>query len=287
MTTSHHRVAECAARIRSEWQPQPAVGIVLGSGLGDLADSIQPAAIFPFDSLPHFPSATAVGHRGRFVCGWLGEVPVVFQQGRVHGYEGLDPELVGMPIRVLQALGVGTLILTNAAGGLRENMQCGDVMLIDDHINLMWMNPLIGPNDDALGPRFPDMSRPYDQELLDVAESSVSMDFSRVSRGVFLAMLGPTYETRAEYRMARQFGADAVGMSTVPEVLVARHCGLRVLAMSAISNVALSDKAGTIDSSGNAVIESAGRALPIVRQIVTSVVAHVGRGREAQPTERE
>lgn len=228
----------------TKWPTHPRIGLILGSGLGELADRIHIEAEFPYADLLHFPRSTAVGHRGWLVCGrWLG-VPVVAMQGRFHLYEGYTAEQVTFPIRVMQRLGIETLVLSNAAGGLNPLYQRGDVMLIDDHVNLMFRNPLIGINDDELGPRFPDMSAPYDRELIETALATARQNDFACHRGVYVGMLGPTYETRAEYRLARQLGGDAVGMSTVPETIAARHGGLRVLGISTITNVCSPDSLG-------------------------------------------
>jgi purine-nucleoside phosphorylase len=215
----------------------PSVVLVLGSGLGGMAEEISDAVAIPYAEIPGFPSATVVGHAGRLVAGIVNGVEVVAMQGRFHLYEGWDPSVVALPIRALAALGAGVLVVSNAAGGLRPGFQAGDLMLIADHLNLMGKNPLIGPVL-AGEERFPDMSAPYDPELRRIAHQLALEQKIRLEEGVYAAVLGPSYETPAEIRMLRMLGADAVGMSTVPEVLVARAMGLRVLGISLISNLA-------------------------------------------------
>ena len=215
----------------------PSVILVLGSGLGEMAEEITDAVAIPYAEIPGFPRSTVAGHAGRLVAGIVNGVEVVAMQGRFHLYEGWEPTVVALPIRVLAALGAGTLVVSNAAGGLRPGMKAGDLMLIADHLNLMGKNPLTGPV--LTGEeRFPDMSAPYDPELRRVAAALALEQRIRLEEGVYAAVLGPSYETPAEIRMLRALGADAVGMSTVPEVIVARALGLRVLGISLISNLA-------------------------------------------------
>lgn len=264
------KTEDAAREILAKWPVSPRVGLVLGSGLGELADRIEREAEFPYGDLPHFPRSTAVGHRGRLVCGhWLG-VPVVAMQGRFHLYEGYSAQQVTFPVRVMQRLGIETLVLTNAAGGLNPSYQRGDVIVIDAHLNLMFRNPLIGINDDELGPRFPDMSAPYDGELIDTALAVARHNDFACHRGVYVGMLGPTYETRAEYRLARQLGGDAVGMSTVPEVIAARHGGLRVLGISTITNVCSPDSLGVTTACD--VIAVAATAIDKVQLLIEGVL---------------
>jgi purine-nucleoside phosphorylase len=232
---------EVAKVVRRRWPETPRTGIILGSGLGELASEIDAEATFDYSELPHFPQTTAIGHAGRLVCGRLAGAPVVAFQGRFHLYEGHAPESAAFPVRVLKALGGRTLIVSNAAGGLNPQYATGDVMLIDDHINLMFANPLVGVNDEELGPRFPDMSAPYSRSLQRQAMAIAMQERFMLHRGVYVAVRGPNYETRAEYRMLRRLGGDAVGMSTVPEAIVARHAGLRVLGLSTITNVGSPD----------------------------------------------
>jgi purine-nucleoside phosphorylase len=228
---------ETIAFLRERVTRAPAAALVLGSGLGGLADEIQDAVRIPYTEIPGFPRSTVAGHAGALVAGILNGVEVVAMQGRFHLYEGWDAAEVALPIRALSALGVKLLLLTNAAGGLRPGMESGDLMLLADHLNLTGSNPLMGP---VVGreERFPDMSEPYDPELRRLADSVALELRIPLSQGVYAALLGPSYETPAEVRMLRTLGADAVGMSTVPEVLVARALGMRVLAISLVTNLA-------------------------------------------------
>ena len=236
------QIAESVAYVRSRWNETPRCGIILGSGLGSVGESIALDTAIDYGDIPNFLKSTAVGHKGRLLCGKLGGVPVVAMQGRFHCYEGYSAERATFPVRVMHALGIELLIVSNAAGGLNPNYGSGDIMVIDDHINFLNRNPLVGVNDDALGPRFPDMSAPYDRRLSDQALAIARKHDFACHRGVYVAMLGPTYETRAEIRMSRYIGGDAVGMSTVPEAIVAAHAGLRVLGLSTITNVCSPDK---------------------------------------------
>jgi purine-nucleoside phosphorylase len=236
------KIAESTAAIRRHWQGVPRVGIILGTGLGSLAEAIASEATLPYETIPHFPISTATSHQGRLVCGTLCGMPVVAMAGRLHAYEGYPLKLATFPVRVMRALGAELLIVSNAAGGLNPCFKNGDVMVIEDHINLMCDNPLIGINDERLGPRFPDMSQPYDAELVELALAVARKQDVPCQRGVYIALAGPNLETRAEYRLLRRIGGDVVGMSTVPEVIVAVHGGgMRVLAFSIVSNVCLPD----------------------------------------------
>ncbi len=232
------RMEEAAAAIRRRTAFVPKLAVILGSGLGALADHVQAEAVVPYPEIPHFPSPTVAGHAGRLVLGWLEGKPAAVLQGRAHLYEGYTAQEVVFPVRVLYALGCRVLVVSNAAGGLNREWKAGDLMVITDHINFQGTNPLLGPNDDSLGPRFPDMSRPYDPELVELAERCAVEERVVLRRGVYVAVLGPSYETAAELRMLRALGADAVGMSTVPEVIAARHLGMRVLGLSAITDLA-------------------------------------------------
>jgi purine-nucleoside phosphorylase len=267
----HDRIRESADVIHARWNRQPRAAIILGSGLGSVADAIECDAAIDYADVPHFLRSTAVGHRGRLLCGRLAGVPVVAMQGRFHCYEGYSAERATFPVRVMKALGVELLIVSNAAGGLNPEFAAGDVMVIDDHINLQNRNPLIGVNDDRLGPRFPDMSGPYDRGLGEQALAIACREDFGCHRGVYIAVLGPNYETRAEIRMLRYLGGDAVGMSTVPEVIVAAHAGLRVLGLSTITNVCSPDVPHT--TSGEDVVATAETARDKLRAIVTGVVA--------------
>jgi len=236
--TELQRVREAAAYIANKTALRPQVGLILGSGLGGLAEEIEDATILPYGDIPHFPQSTVPGHKGRLVIGRLAGAPVVAMQGRFHYYEGYSMEQVVRPVRVMAQLGVKTLIVTNAAGGVNESFSPGDLMLIVDHINLFGTNPLIGPNEEAFGPRFPDMTEAYDKRLRALALQAAEEVGIRLQQGVYMGLSGPTYETPAEIRAFRVLGADAVGMSTVPEVIAARHLGLRVLGISCVTNMA-------------------------------------------------
>jgi purine-nucleoside phosphorylase len=241
---THHdwdHVQEAAAAIRAHWPRTGAFGIVLGTGLGALAREIAAEAEIPYSNLPHFPRSTVESHKGQLVCGSLAGHAVIAMEGRFHLYEGYTAAQVTFPVRVLKALGCDTLVVSNAAGGLNPMYRKGDLMVIDDHINLMGVNPLIGPNDDRLGPRFPDLIEPYTRSLQDLA-LQVALEQNIVAhRGVYAAMSGPNLETRAEYRYLRTIGADVIGMSTIPEVLVAVHAGMKVLGFSIVTDMCLPD----------------------------------------------
>lgn len=240
----HHvweQVQEAARAVRERWSNQPRVGLVLGTGLGALAREIEAQATIPYAEIPGFPSSTVESHEGQFVCGRLGGHAVVAMEGRFHLYEGYSPAQITFPIRVMKELGCRLLIVSNAAGGLNPQFSKGDLIVIEDHINLMWGNPLIGPNDHRLGPRFPDLIEPYDRGLQDLALSIALEANITAHRGVYVAVTGPNLETRAEYRFLRGIGADVVGMSTVPEVLVAVHAGLKVLGFSIVTDMCLPD----------------------------------------------
>ncbi|QJD82344.1 purine-nucleoside phosphorylase [Cohnella herbarum] len=241
--TSKAIIEEAAAFIRSTTDVRPEIGLILGSGLGVLGDELEDAVSIPYEDIPHFPVSTVEGHAGELLIGKLQGRNVVLMRGRFHMYEGYEPERTALPVRVMKALGVKTLLVTNAAGGVNLDYKPGNLMLISDHINLTGRNPLVGPNDNALGVRFPDMSDAYSSRLRKVAkETAAELGFA-VQEGVYVGLLGPNYETPAEIRMLRTLGVDAVGMSTVSEVIVARHSGIEVLGISCISNMA----AGILD----------------------------------------
>jgi purine-nucleoside phosphorylase len=264
------QIDESAKYVRGRWSGRPQCGIILGSGLGSVGEAIELEQAIDYGEIPHFLKSTAVGHRGRLLCGRLGGVPVVAMQGRFHCYEGYSAERATFPVRAMNALGIELLIVSNAAGGLNPNFACGDLMVIDDHINLLNRNPLIGVNDDKLGPRFPDMGAPYDRRLGDRSLAIARKNDFVCHRGVYVAMLGPTYETRAEIRFLRYIGGDAAGMSTVPEAIVAAHAGLRVLGLSTITNICSPDKShGT---SGHEVVAMAETARDKLLAIVTAIV---------------
>jgi len=229
---------EAAAFVRGRSKLRPVLGLVLGSGLGAFADSLQAATRIPFGEIPHFPTSTAIGHRGELVLGVAADTPVAVMNGRVHFYEGYTPAQVAFPVRVLGRLGVKTIVMTNAAGSVNVNYKPGELMIITDHINYMGINPLVGPNEEQFGPRFFDMSEAYDPKLQEIAERACSKVGMTVRRGVYIGFNGPSYETPAEIKAARTLGADAVGMSTVPEVIVARAIGMRVAGISCVTNLA-------------------------------------------------
>lgn len=239
MTELAANIREAAAAICEKWNETPRVGLILGTGLGGLAEQIQQDAVIQYSEIPHFPESTVESHAGQLVCGSLAGVPLVAMEGRFHFYEGYSIQQVTFPVRVMKALGVEILIVTNAAGGMNPEFELADLMVIEDHINLMGDNPLIGENDESLGPRFPDMSEPYDRTLSALALETASELGIAARSGVFVAVSGPNLETRAEYAMLRAIGADVVGMSTVPEVIVASHAGLRVLGCSIVTDMCL------------------------------------------------
>ena len=239
--TLRDRIDAAVAFIKSRTAIVPRVGIILGTGLGGLARRIENAVEIPYDSIPGFAVSTVKSHAGQVIIGTLCGVPVMAMEGRFHVYEGYSLDVVTFPVRVIRAMGAGTLIVTNACGALNPMHNRGDLMVIDDHINLMGVNPLVGPNDDSLGPRFPDMVEPYSHEFGALAEQAALDNAIRVKRGVYAAMTGPCLETRAEYRMLRTIGADAIGMSTVPEVIVAVHAGLKVLGLCVLTDLCLPD----------------------------------------------
>lgn len=231
-------MTKAAAFVRGRTRNQPKLAIILGSGLGALADHISTDAAIPYEEIPGFPQSSVEGHAGRLILGRLEEKPVVAMQGRAHFYEGHTLADVVFPLRVMNALGARTLIVTNAAGGINRQWHRGDLMIIADHINFMGGSPLAGPNDSEVGPRFPDMSQPYDPELIALAERAAAAEGVVIRKGVYIGVHGPSYETPAELRMMGRWGADAVGMSTVPEVIAARHMGMRVLGITAITDLA-------------------------------------------------
>jgi len=270
------QIEAATAAIRQQWSGKPRVGIILGTGIGPLAQQIETEASIDYESIPHFLRSTATGHRGRLVCGTLGDVSVMAMEGRFHAYEGYSQQQITFPVRVMKALGAELLIVTNACGGLNPNFASGDIMLIDDHINLMGGNPLLGINDDQLGPRFPDMSRPYDPQLIERALEIARRENFAAHKGVFVSVLGPNLETRAEYRFLRMIGADVVGMSTVPEVIVAVHCGMRVLGCSIVTDMCLPDALKAVDVAE--IIATANRAEPKLRKIILGILAQEATG---------
>jgi purine-nucleoside phosphorylase len=271
MLELHDQMQKAADAIRKRWDRQPHAGIILGTGLGNLVESIEVEAAFDYDDIPHFPKSTTTFHRGRLVCGQLAGLPVVAMEGRLHMYEGYPLKQITLPVRVMHALGAQLLVVSNACGGMNPHFASGDLMIIDDHINLMGDNPLIGINDDRLGPRFPDMCEPYDRQLIDRALAVARREDVVAHKGVFVAVAGPNLETRAEYRFLRLIGADAVGMSTVPEVIVAVHCGMRVLGLSIITDMCLPDALEPVDV--EKIVAVANEAEPKMTAVVLGVLA--------------
>jgi purine-nucleoside phosphorylase len=265
------KVEEAAAFIRGAWKGTPHAGIILGTGLGSLVEHIQEEASLEYEAIPHFPRSTAIGHRGRLVCGKLSGLSVLAMEGRFHMYEGYPLSQITLPVRVMKALGAKLLVVSNACGGMNPNYRCGDIMLIDDHINLLGANPLIGINDDRLGPRFPDMCEPYDHKLIDRAMAVARREDIVAHKGVFVAVPGPNLETRAEYRFLRLIGADVVGMSTVPEVIVAVHAGLKVVGFSIVTDMCLPDALEPADVAK--IIATAKAAEPKLTRLVLGVLA--------------
>lgn len=279
MLDLYDKIEEAAETIQQRFTHQPKVAIVLGTGLGGLVDHIEVEASLDYGDIPHFPVSTAVSHRGRLVCGRLGGVPVIAMEGRFHMYEGYPLKQITLPIRVFKRLGAELLVVSNACGGLNPYYQAGDIMVIDDQINLMGDNPLIGINDDRLGVRFPDMCEPYDQQWIERVVTMARRADIPLHRGVFVAVAGPNLETRAEYRFLRMIGADVVGMSTVPETIVAVHCGLKTIGLSVVTDLCLPD--ALQPANVEEIIATANRAAPNLQRIVTDIVSEAGQTRIA------
>lgn len=241
MSELKQQIMEALELIRTKTKLEPKIGIILGTGLGGLVKEIEVETVIDYADIPHFPISTVESHHGKLIFGKLSGKDVVAMQGRFHYYEGYTMKQITFPVRVMKFLGVKYLLISNAAGGLNPLFRKGDLMIIVDHINLLGDNPLIGPNDDELGPRFPDMSEPYNKELIELAEQVALEEKIRVQKGVYVAMTGPSLETRAEYRFLRLIGADAVGMSTVPENIVANHMGMKVFGVSVITDECFPD----------------------------------------------
>jgi purine-nucleoside phosphorylase len=266
-------IKQSAQYMKEKVKDLPEIGLILGSGLGVLADEIENPVKIPYEQIPNFPVSTVEGHAGQLVFGTLKGANVVAMQGRFHFYEGYDMKKVTFPVRVLKEMGVKTIIVTNAAGGVNESFEPGDLMIISDHINNMGTSPLIGPNDSDLGVRFPDMSQAYSRELRTLAKHAASELGIKVQEGVYVGNTGPAYETPAEVRLARVLGGDAVGMSTVPEVIVANHAGMKVLGISCISNMA----AGILDQplSHDEVMETTEKVKANFLNLVKKIVADI------------
>ncbi|MEO2049914.1 MAG: purine-nucleoside phosphorylase [Pirellulales bacterium] len=282
MLELYDQIEQAVAVIRGAWDETPHAGIILGTGLGGLVEQIDIEATLEYESIPHFPISTAISHRGRLVCGKLEGLPVMAMEGRVHQYEGISLKHITLPVRVMKALGAQLLIVSQAVGGMNPYYQAGDVMVIDDQINLMGDNPLVGVNDDRLGPRFPDMSEPYNQQLVAQGLEIARQQNFTAHRGVMVAVTGPNLETRAEYRFLRMIGADVVGMSTVPETIVAAHCGLRTFGVSAITDMCLPDSLQPADI--EEIIAQASVAEPKLRSLVCGILANesktLGEGKQ-------
>ena len=266
----YDKIQESVSFIRDQWKSKAQVGIVLGTGLGALAKQIDAELTLPYEQIPNFPRSTVMTHAGNLVCGKLAGKNVVAMEGRFHAYEGYNLQDLTFPVRVIRELGAELLVVSNACGGMNPQYKAGDIMAIEDHINLMGVNPLVGINDDRLGPRFPDMCEPYDQTLIDQAQEIARKENFVCQKGVYVAVLGPNLETRAEYRFLRIIGADVVGMSTVPEVLVAAHCGMKVLGLSIITDLCFPEclKPANIDE----IVAIANGAEPKLTKIVTGVI---------------
>jgi purine-nucleoside phosphorylase len=275
------KLQETVAAIRDRHPGVPALGLILGSGLGPYADRFRNRKVVPFEDLPHFPRSTVLGHSGNLVIGEAEGIPAVALQGRVHYYEGYSLAEVTYPARILGCLGIKQLIVTNAAGGINVNFRPGDLMLITDHINMMGTNPLIGPNLEELGVRFPDMSQAYDSEMRRTASQIAAQRGITLREGVYVGLTGPSYETPAEIRMCRGLGGDAVGMSTVPEVIVANHMGIRVLGISCITNMA----AGILPQklTHQEVIDTTERVKEQFISLLSGIIPALARRLEAKP----
>jgi purine-nucleoside phosphorylase len=269
-STLYERAEHAARRIRAGWSEEPRVALVLGSGLGAFGDDLQDAVTISYEEIPGFARPTVEGHTGRLILGRVEGVPVIVMQGRFHYYEGYSFDEVVFPVRSLGVLGIKALVLTNAAGGINVEFDQGSLMVISDHLNLMGANPLLGPNDDRFGPRFPDMSEVYSREYQEIAVAEAHAMGLELRRGIYAAMSGPSYETPAEIRMLRTLGADVVGMSTVPEAIVARHMGMNILGISCVTNMA----AGLLDQPINhdEVIETGERVHETFKELLRRVI---------------
>ncbi len=273
MASLKERIKESANYIKSQIKGRPETGIILGTGLGALGAQIIDGGEISYDKIPNFPVSTVTSHQGILKWGNLSGKPVVAMEGRFHFYEGYSLEEVTFCVRVIKALGAASLVVSNACGGMNPLFDTGDIMIITDHINLMGVNPLIGPNDDDLGPRFPDMCEPYSNELIKLTEQIAVEEKIPVKKGVYVAVTGPCLETRAEYRFLRMIGADVVGMSTVPEVIVAVHCGLKVLGLSCVTDICLPDALKPADI--NEIIKVANEAEPKLAKLVAKVIEKI------------
>jgi purine-nucleoside phosphorylase len=269
-TSLKQQIDAAAAHVRARSDLTPRAALILGTGLGDVSGVIQDAVRIPYEEIPGFAVSTAESHAGVLVLGRIGKTPVVAMVGRVHYYEGYSMKEITFPVRVMRALGARTLIASNAVGGMNPHLRAGDIVLVSDHINLMGDNPLVGPNDDSLGPRFPDMSDPYAEELRAIAEQVALEERIPLRQGVFVAVAGPNLETRAEYRFLRGIGADVVGMSLVPETLAAVHGGMKVLALSVVTDICLPDALEPVDI--KRILAVAASAEPGLKKLVTRIL---------------
>ena len=273
MTPLFDMIQEAANAVKSRWRGTPSVGIILGTGLGGLAQDIQAEVTIPYEEIPHFPRSTVVSHAGRLVCGKLAGKSVIAMEGRFHYYEGYSLKQITFPVRLMKGLGCNTLIVSNACGGMNPQYGKGEIMVIEDRINLLPDNPLTGPNDERLGPRFPDMYRPYDPELISLVRRVALEEKIVLHKGVYVAVSGPNLETRAEYRWLRGIGADVVGMSTVPEVIVAVHSGMRSLGLSVITDICLPDALEPVKL--EEILATAAEAEKRLRVLVRRVVGEI------------
>ncbi len=269
----YDKIQETVAFIRQRAQQNPSVAIILGSGLGGLMDVVRKEVEISYKDIPHFPLSTVVGHDGKLIFGTIGSKQVVMMAGRFHYYEGYSMEELSFPVRVMKFLGAETLMLSNAAGGMNPEYEVGDIMLIQDHINLFPEHPLRGPNDDRLGTRFPDMSEPYDLNLIRLAENIAAERGVKIHKGVYAGLQGPSFETRAEYEYLHRIGGDVVGMSTVPEVIVAIHSGMKCFALSVVTDLGIREELNKITH--EEVLEAANAAAPKVAGIVGELVKRI------------
>jgi purine-nucleoside phosphorylase len=267
------RIQEAVEALRKAGVGEPRAGIILGTGMGSLAEKVSTSVVVPYERIPHFPVSTVESHAGELVFGELSGQPVAIMKGRVHYYEGYSMDQVGFPVRVLRGLGAEILVTSSAVGGLNPLLTPGDILVVTDHINLMGDNPLIGPNDETLGPRFPDMSEPYARDLQELAERIAVEERIPLKKGVFVGVAGPNLETRAEYRFLRFIGADVVGMSLVPENLVAVHGGMKVLAFAVVTDACLPDALEPVDI--RKILQVAAEAEPKLARIVERVMAEL------------
>ena len=268
-------VTDCLKTVRQKWDRTPRLGIILGTGLGGFVDRMEIEATFERTDLPHFPPATAMSHRGRLVCGTIGSTPIVVMEGRFHVYEGHSLDLITLPVRLMRLMGIELLILTNASGGLNPDFRAGHIVMLTDHMNFMGTNPLIGPNDDRFGPRFPDISETYSGRWRTIAARVAERENITLKQGVYAAVTGPNYETKAEVRFFRMAGADVIGMSTVPEALIAAHAGLPVLAFSVVTNECLAPTSTPVR--GEDVVAVANAAAVDLQRLLLGVIANFQR----------